>query len=297
ADAAMYRAKEQGRGGYALFQEQLHQRSMAHLTLDQEMRRGLARGEFSLAYQPVVALGTQEVVGAEALVRWRHPERGLVMPADFIPLAEETGFIVSLGQWVYCEALAQVQAWDARSDAPHLGAIAVNVSGQQLKEKRLSQQRREFRRAHQIAGSRVCIELTERVAMDPGEVTRDTLVAMREDGLNVAIDDFGTGYSSLAYLRSLPVTALKIDRQFVMGIGTTADAEAVVAAIIDMAHHLGLIVVAEGVETETQRDALLRLGCDLAQGYMWSPPLDAEAFCAWTAQHVGADLHVQAQFN
>ncbi len=281
ADAAMYRAKEDGRGRYAVFQQGLHERSLARLTMEGELRQGLQRGEFEVFLQPVLALASNEVIGAEALLRWRHPTRGLLNPGAFVPVAEESGLIVPLGQWAYGAALGHVAAFDADPDGPHLQTIAINLSSHQLRNPALDAERRSLIRRHGIAHNRICAELTETLVMDDSEVTRRTLQEMSDHGITIAIDDFGTGYSSLAYLHTLPVRILKIDRRFVAGVGTQPGADAIVAAIIEMAHRLGLTVIAEGVEEEVQRHTLVDLGCDAAQGFLWAKPMPADEFREW----------------
>ena len=280
ADAAMYRAKEEGRGSFAVFQEGLHERSLQYLTLETEIRQGLQRGEFEVYFQPIVDLATDAVFGAEALVRWNHPLRGLLAPDAFIPVAEETGLIVPLGQWVWGAAIAQLAVFDADPDGPRLGTLSINLSSHQLRSPNLDRERQALSRQHGIDPRRICIELTETVVMDESETTRGTLRAASQAGVKVAIDDFGTGYSSLAYLQTLPVSTLKIDRRFMAGVGTDASADAIVAAIVEMAHRPGLAVVAEGVEDEVQRQRPPALGSDPAERFPWArPPPAGRAPC------------------
>ncbi|HZU78738.1 MAG TPA: EAL domain-containing protein, partial [Acidimicrobiales bacterium] len=254
------------------------------LTLEADLRRAIDEGQLEVFFQPVVSLDTGLPTGAEALVRWHHPTRGLLRPADFIPAAEESGLIVPLGQWVYRCAMEQVAAWDADPAMPQLQTIAVNLSSQQLRERRLSLQRQQVVHDTGIDRRRICVEVTETVAMDNSPATRRTLDSMHRDGLQIAIDDFGTGYSSLAYLKSLPVTTVKIDRRFVADLGASPESGVIVAVIVDMARHLGLQVVAEGVETEEQRAMLTAMGAGAAQGFLWSKPLPAVEFADWWAR-------------
>src|SRR5579884_2777775 len=234
ADAAMYRAKDAGRARFAVFDDSLYHRSLEQLTLEADLRRAIDEGQLEVFFQPVVSLDTGLPTGAEALVRWHHPTRGLLRPADFIPAAEESGLIVPLGQWVYRCAMEQVAAWDADPAMPQLQTIAVNLSSQQLRERRLSLQRQQVVHDTGIDRRRICVEVTETVAMDNSPATRRTLDSMHRDGLQIAIDDFGTGYSSLAYLKSLPVTTVKIDRRFVADLGASPESGVIVAVIVDM---------------------------------------------------------------
>jgi diguanylate cyclase (GGDEF)-like protein/PAS domain S-box-containing protein len=283
ADAALFRAKEEGRARYAIFQERLHEKSVERLNLEEQLRRAIERDELRVYYQPIVALPSEEVVGAEALVRWQHPSRGLLGPAEFIHLAEETGLILPLGQWVFTRAISQIREWDDREDAPHLPTIAVNFSTKQLRHTRLSLERQRLVAAHRLSPSRICVEVTETAVMDDDDGTRRTLRMMEEAGVEIAIDDFGTGYSAFSYLQTLPVSTLKVDRSFVTGIGSSRESDAVVAAIIEMAHRLGLRTVAEGVEEDSQREKLVELGCDAVQGFLWTQPLPPDEFAKWCA--------------
>ena len=270
ADVAMYRAKEKGRSGYQLFTESMNVSALERLTLEADLRRALERDEFCLFYQPQFSANEEHIVGVEALVRWRHPTRGLVSPATFIPLAEETGLIVPLGDWVLEEACRQAAVWQAERRPLR---VSVNVAARQL-------QRPDF--AHYVAqtlaqaGLSPCwldLELTESVLIENAVQARGTLRALRAQGLRVSVDDSGTGYSSLSYLRLFPLDVLKIDRAFVRDLTRDAADQAVVRALIDLAHGLNLEVVAEGVETSDQRDCLSALGCDVFQGFLFSAPV------------------------
>ncbi|HTV12584.1 MAG TPA: EAL domain-containing protein [Acidimicrobiales bacterium] len=278
ADTAMYQAKDAGRNTYAIFDEGLHRRSIARLTLESELRRALERGEFEVYYQPVVEPVTGRPFAAEALIRWNHPTRGLVPPLDFIPVAEDSGLVRPIGNWVFEEAMAQLAAWDCASDGPRLQVLAVNLSAQQLDDPHTAGIVREAIERFGITPARVALEITESVLMADNASTRSSLRVFKDLGLRVAIDDFGTGYSSLAYLHTLPVTTVKVDRSFVSRLGSEDDSAPVVHSIIEMSHAMGLLVVAEGVEDELQRALVSDLGSDLAQGYYWARPMPAGEF-------------------
>ncbi|MHB1585412.1 MAG: sensor domain-containing protein, partial [Acidimicrobiales bacterium] len=283
ADTAMYQAKTAGRNRYELFDEELHRRSVLRLAIEADLREALNRHEFELYYQPVVDPATGRPRGAEALIRWRHPERGIVSPLEFIPVAEESGLIRPIGAWVFEQAVAQLVAWDADPAAPNLGVLSVNLSARQLDDPETPRLVRASLVRHGVAPSRICVEITESTMMSDDFNCRRAVAAFEELGLRVAIDDFGTGYSSLAYLHSLPVTTLKVDRAFVDRLGAADDSRPVVQAIVGMAHAMGLRVVAEGVADGERQRVVAELGCDLAQGYYWSPPLAAAEFEAWWA--------------
>jgi diguanylate cyclase (GGDEF)-like protein len=276
AGAAMRHAEQQGGNCYRFFSRTLNARSVQRLTIENELRRALDRDELRLVYQPKVRVRTGRGSAAEALVRWMHPERGLVSPGEFIPVAEESGLIVPLGEWVLRAACAQIRAWrDAGLRVPR---ISVNVSGEQFRAQQLSRTV-----AAALAGSGVdprhlALELTESAIMDDAPSNVRTLHELKDLGLMLSIDDFGTGYSSLSYLKRFPLDELKIDRSFVNGVDTDPDNHAIVAAIIAMAHGLGLTVVGEGVETEEQLAVLKLRGCDECQGFLFSKPIPPEAF-------------------
>ncbi|AHY47118.1 GGDEF: diguanylate cyclase (GGDEF) domain [Rubrobacter radiotolerans] len=274
ADLAMYRAKEDGKAGYKVFDAEMGTRTLRRVELESDLRRGLENGEFELHYQPVVSLPEGRITGFEALVRWRHPERGLVSPAEFIGLMEKTGLIVPLGRWVLEEACRDLKRWqDARPERWPL-EVCVNLSARQFRSPRLYS---EVARTVERAGVRpetVNLEITESVAMS-GATERETLKRLRELGVGLKIDDFGTGQSSLAYLKHLPVDALKICRIFAKDLARSATDREIVGAIVRLGHALGLRVIAEGVETPEQLEVFRQLGCDLAQGYLFSRPVPA----------------------
>ncbi|MCW2622063.1 MAG: hypothetical protein JWL64_1665 [Frankiales bacterium] len=281
ADAAMYRAKDLGRGRTAVFDAAIRARASARLEATTALRRALTEGELRLHYQPVVDLSDERLLGFEALVRWQHPEHGLLGPGAFIPDAEETGLIVPLGEWVLRTALEQSTRWAATGAVPTPPLMAVNVSARQLEEPHLAGMIAAALEASAFPPSALTLEITESVVMQ--DVLRNVqhLRALRDIGVHLSIDDFGTGYSSLVYLKRLPVTTLKIDREFVDGLGQDPHDSAIVAAVIALARALELRVVAEGVETPRQLAELRRLGCDAAQGFLFSRPLPADEAERW----------------
>ncbi len=286
ADAALYHAKS-GHGDFAFFEPQMHQRAVEQLRTESDLKGALARGELSLHWQPVVrgalVRGTTEVVGAEALVRWRHPKRGLVSPESFVPLAEDSGLIRALGDWTLERAVSQAGAWEREWRPQARGPlwVAVNVSAAELAEgDAFVRKVKSALEANRLPGERLELEVTERVLMPHLEENVTTLKRIGELGVRISIDDFGTGYSSLAYLRQLPIQKLKIDRAFLRGIETDAASEAIARTIASLACTLGMSVAAEGVETADQLEKLLALGCSEWQGHYFSEPLDAAAFAA-----------------
>jgi diguanylate cyclase (GGDEF)-like protein len=274
ADASMYRAKEMGRNHYAFYSADLNTRNERRLTLETHLRRALDNDEFAVHYQPLVETTSGRIVGVEALLRWQSPALGSVTPAEFIPVAEESGLIVPIGSWVLDQACRQAVAWSDAGLAPV--SVAVNLSTRQMHGKALLKSVLGSLAESGIAPQRLCLEITESLAMQNIEAVSLTLHALREMGIEISIDDFGTGHSSLGYLKRLPIHTLKIDRSFVSDIPQDEDDMAIAAAIIAMAHRLKLKVVAEGVETEAQRDFLRGQRCDLMQGYLFSRPLPAE---------------------
>jgi diguanylate cyclase len=251
------------------------------LELARDLRAALEEGGagLSLHYQPNVAGDAARVLGVEALLRWQHPRRGAIGPNDFIPVAERFGIIMSLGDWVIDEACRQIAEW--RSLGLRL-PVAINLSVQQLRQpEALLQRLQQALKRHQLDVSQLSCEITESVAMEDAAATERVLQRLGELGVSLSIDDFGTGYSSLSYLRRLPVSQLKIDRSFIQDLETSADARAIVMAVIDLAHALGLEVVAEGVETQGQADVLRAKRCDKLQGYFFARPMSAAALTAW----------------
>jgi diguanylate cyclase (GGDEF)-like protein/PAS domain S-box-containing protein len=281
ADTAMYQAKKEGRNTYALFDQDLHRRSVFRLTMETELRQALALGQFEVRYQPSVDPVSERPVGAEALIRWHHPRLGLVSPVEFIPVAEETGLIIPIGRWVFDQAMSQLASWDAEADGPRLEVLAVNLSARQLDDAETVEMVRHAVQSNGVAPSRVSVEITESTVMTDSASTRLSLESFQELGVRVAIDDFGTGYSSLAYLHTLPVTTLKIDRSFTQRLGTADDSLPIVKAIIEMSRVLGLRVVAEGVSDARRRALVAELGVDAAQGFYWAAPLASGEFAEW----------------
>jgi diguanylate cyclase (GGDEF)-like protein len=272
ADAAMYRAKERGRARHEVFDRDLHERAMSRLLTEQELRHALADGQLRVHYQKQVDLATGQTVGLEALVRWQHPVRGLVGPADLVPIAEETGLIVPIGAWVLERACEDA--------APRPDSVSVNLSPRQLADPSLVDTVRAALRTTGLPPERLCLEITEGVLLDDSENTTAVLHALHHLGVRLAIDDFGTGYSALSYLKRFPFDELKIDQSFVAGLGDGAPDDAIVAATITMAHALGMIVNAEGVETEAQLRRLRLLGCDRAQGFFLARPVPLDVLDA-----------------
>jgi diguanylate cyclase (GGDEF)-like protein/PAS domain S-box-containing protein len=287
ADTAMYHAKSAGRNNVQFFTAAMNEEASARLTFENSLRQAVEHGEFELHFQPQIELESGRLVGVEALVRWRHPQQGLISPLEFIPLAEETGLIVPLGEWVLDRALRQLAAWrDSGIDGLRM---AVNLSAHQLRNPAFASSVAEALEIHRIPPERLELEITESAAMDDPQATIEQLGRLRRMGIDLAIDDFGTGYSSLAYLKLLPIRRLKLDRSFVMDIEHDANDAAICSATIALAHSLGLGVVAEGVETEAQRDYLARLDCDIVQGYLFSRPLparEAEAYLRRAHPHL-----------
>jgi len=282
ADLAMYDAKEAGRNTYRYFNQQVHDSSVHRLAIERDLRSALQRGEFELFYQPLMPTRGSEAVGAEALLRWHSPRNGLVAPEHFIAVAEHTGLIVEIGEWVLRSACTQLAAWHAQGW--HSLRIAVNVSPRQFRGERLLRSVRECLREHALPPGSLQIEVTEGLLIRNQPEVRATLQALSELGVRLAMDDFGTGYSSLSYLKRFPFDALKIDREFVRDVATDPDDRALVTAAIRLGHGLGLTVVAEGVETAEQLAFLAEQGCELVQGFYFSPPLPAGEFAArWLA--------------
>lgn len=270
ADAAMYRAKDNGKGRWELFDEVMRATALERLETENALHRALDRGELRVHYQPVISLRDGRCIGAEALVRWAHPERGLLTPVQFIDLAEESGLIVPVGQWVIEEACRRSVAWQTRHGAPFL--VSVNLSGGQLSSPELT---RDVTAALDRTGADpagLCFEITESVLMHDVGTTIEAISALKALGVTLSIDDFGTGYSSLGYLKRFPVDVVKVDRSFTDGLATESEDSAIVAAVVSLGHALGLTVIAEGVETERQLAELRALGCDAAQGYLFAPP-------------------------
>ena len=283
ADAAMYRAKESGRNRYEFYSSEMNARSLQRLNLESNLRRALERGEYLLHYQPKASLATREITGFEALLRWTAGGEKLVSPADFVPLLEDTGLIVPVGEWVIEAACRQLVTWREAGVQPV--PIAINLSARQFRDKNLAATIERILRAHEVDPRLIEIELTESSLMVNTDEAVRTLSHLKSLGVRLSIDDFGTGYSSLAYLRRFPLDTLKIDRSFVNDVTTHADVANITRAVIDMSHNLGLKVVAEGVETEAQLAFLDAAGCGEMQGYYFSRPMPAADSLQWLREH------------
>jgi EAL domain-containing protein (putative c-di-GMP-specific phosphodiesterase class I) len=270
----MYRAKAAGKGRFEIFTDTMQKAVVSQLELEVDLQRAIEDGEFFIHYQPLIDLGSGQTVAVEALARWRHPWRGVVPPAEFIPAAEKTGAIISVGRWVLQRACEQVRAWQDAKGGPALG-LAVNLSARQLKDPGLVEDVINAVASSGLEPTGILLEMTESVLMDDLEKTIPILQQLKALGLMLAADDFGTGYSSLSYLRQLPVDTLKIDRSFISGLGKEREA-ALVETIVNMGRSLKLEVVAEGIEDDVQLAALKRMGCELGQGYLFAQPMPAD---------------------
>ncbi len=276
ADVAMFSAKELGRGRVEVFDESMRERTVRRLELETSLRRALVQGEFRVHYQPLVHFERSEVIGFEALVRWEHPERGLTPPDEFLPTAEETGLIVPIGAWVLQEACAQAARWAAETSNRGPLTVSVNLSARQLADPDIVTVVESAVAAAGLDPSLLVLEVTETVLMENRDRAIAVLQALAAQGVHIGIDDFGTGQSSLGYLKVLPVHVLKIDQSFIDGLGKDPEDSAIVAAVVTLAHALGLTVTAEGIETSGQLQALRELGCDLGQGYYFARPQPGE---------------------
>lgn len=278
ADMAMRAAKRAGGGQCVVFDMNQERSALEQVTLQNELRHAAELGQLQLYYQPKIDAHRGVIRGVEALLRWMHPQRGMVSPAVFIPIAERSGLIHQLGQWVIEESCRQMRAW---ADAGIRLRVAINVSAHQLRRDDFVASIEQALERHQIEPSQLLCEITESILMEDFERTRRVFEGLGRLGVYLSIDDFGTGYSSLSYLRQLPAQQLKIDRSFVNDLETSTDARAIVDAVVRLAHALGLRVVAEGVETAGQRDVLRQLECDELQGYFYAKPMPADALEAW----------------
>lgn len=276
ADIAMYRAKALGKGRYSVFDREMYAQTIHLSQIETDLRLALERKEFILYYQPIISLQTGRVNGFEALLRWQHPNKGLILPGDFIATAEDTGLIVPIGEWVLREACQQLSIWlEKFPDASSLH-ISVNLSSRQIKQFDFVDKLRKILADTGLNGKNLRLEITETMLMDRGEKTIELLTQIKEQKIQLSIDDFGTGYSSLSYLHRFPIDALKIDRSFVSLINANGENCEIVKTIITLAHSLGMISIAEGVETIYQLNYLKELGCEAAQGYFFSKPINAQ---------------------
>lgn len=291
ADIALYRAKAGGRNRYAVFDTTMSASALSRAVLERELTHAIEAGELCLYYQPKVALTTGRPLGLEALVRWDHPERGLIPPDDFIPLAEDTGLIVPLGAWVLREACRQLKEWQRAIPATRELRIGVNLSMCQIEDARFLDFVRETLDTTGLPASSLQLEVTESMLAHDTTRTIATLSSLRELGIQVAIDDFGTGYSSLSYLTHFPVDTVKIDQGFVRAINERTDNAAIIQAIVSLAQTFSLEVVAEGIETLEDQKRLSDLGCTVGQGYLFSHPLAAADVSQWLADRLGDESH------
>jgi diguanylate cyclase (GGDEF)-like protein/PAS domain S-box-containing protein len=287
ADAAMFRvkARNQGGGSYLFFDTSLHEQAVSRLWLENELRRAIDLEEFRLVYEPIYDLADRRITGMEALIRWQHPERGLLPPSAFIEVAEDCDLIVPIGRWVLHEACEQLAAWNLRRDPaqPRL-TVSVNLSPRQLHHDHLVNDVTDSLRHSRLRPEQLCLEVTETAVHEAPKVSQAVLSRVSDLGVQIALDDFGTGYSSLGHLRRIPVNALKIDRAFVNGLEHAGGDSAIVTAVVTMAHALDMITIGEGIETDAQYKHLRTLGCDQGQGYLFAEPVPAAAF---EALHLG----------
>jgi diguanylate cyclase (GGDEF)-like protein len=289
ADVAMYRAKEKGGNTFQLYHPEMNKRSLHRLNLEIQLRKAVEREEFTVYYQPLVDLGTGTLFGMESLLRWNHPEWGIVSPGEFIPLAEETGLIVPLGKWVLKQACRQTKYWSLMG-FPKL-CVSVNISMSQFHQPNFVQLIQETLQETQLHPSQLCLEITESVAMKNVSYIMETMDKLKELGVQISIDDFGTGYSSLSYLKKFRVHTLKIDQSFIRDITVDEDSAAIVTALIAMSRKLKIKSLAEGVETPEQLQFLKEHGCDEIQGYIYSEPLSAEDFETLIKERKTLTLH------
>ena len=285
AGAALYKAKRSGGANYQFYTADIHDRASRRLSLETTLRRAIQNHEFLLHYQPKVSVDSLEITGVEALIRWHHPQLGLVSPAEFIPLAEDTGLIISIGEWVLKEACLQNKRWQTQGFAPI--RTAVNISARQLHDQGFADTVIRILKETNLAPQYLELELTESSIMQNAELAANVLSRLKSMGIYCSIDDFGTGFSSLASLKRLPINALKIDKSFVSEAPSEPDDAALVMAIVTLAHNLRLKVIAEGVETEEQLRLLHLLRCDEIQGFLFSKPLPADAFVSLLDSHSG----------
>nr|WP_249160376.1 EAL domain-containing protein [Actinospica acidithermotolerans] len=284
----MFESKDhcRGGGGYQFFTTAVREQAVSRLAVETELRQALGRGEFRLVYEPVYDLRRRRPVGMEALIRWRHRHRGLLAPADFIEVAEDTGLIIPIGRWVLSEACRTLARWNRLRGSEKPGfTMAVNLSARQISDPTLVGDVADVLHRFDVEPRRLCLEVTETAVHDAPLSADGVLGGLSALGVRIALDDFGTGYSSLRHLRRVPVDILKIDRMFVNGLDQPGEDRAIIGAVIAMAHSLGMTTVGEGIETEAQYAQLLELGCDLGQGYLLSQPLPPEQF---------ADIYVGA---
>jgi EAL domain-containing protein (putative c-di-GMP-specific phosphodiesterase class I) len=285
ADIAMHAAKRSGGNRFEFYTPELRGVAKSSRGLAAELRLAIKNSELFVLYQPVFDLRSGSMLGAETLVRWRHADRGVISPAEFIPVAERRGLIGAIGDFVLNEACRQIAAWTSADTCPEQLTIGVNVSGRELRDPELVKRVAATLNRHGVAPSRLVLEITESVMLGELGAAHRAIEGLAELGVRIALDDFGTGYSTLAHLRQLQTDILKIDRSFVSQLGAQSRDREIIAAVTGMAHALGMTVVAEGVETEAQRDELTAIGCDAAQGYLFARPLTSDALATmWGPQ-------------
>lgn len=298
ADTAMYHAKAAGKSQYAFFDREMHENILKTLQLETALRYAIERNEFFVVYQPIISLETSGLTGFEALIRWKHPERGIVSPLEFISIAEDSGFIIKLGKWILDQACRQVKKWQTELNIAEKLTISVNVSSKQLIDENFVEDVLQVLKDARLAPTQLKLEITESVVMESIETTKNILEKLREAGIRLSIDDFGTGYSSLSYLHRLPINTLKIDRSFINNMENGNENTEIVRTIIMLAKSLGMSVTAEGIETAEQFSQLRALGCDYGQGYFFAKPLETESagemisrsFCINDTAATGSDL-------
>ena len=289
ADTAMYAAKAKGRGNIQIFRPEMHHAAKERLHIASELGAAITKGELSLHYQPIVQLDTGRIIGAEALVRWQHPERGLLMPADFIPVAEDSGHIIELGHWVVQSAIGQLRAWtDAYPAAPF--QLHVNLAPVEVRWPGMAEFVRKALEDHGVKPNRLALEISETGLMTGDVAGLEALVSLKKLGVGVEVDDFGTGYSSISYLRRLPIDTVKVDQSLIRDISTDEQQVTFVLAILRLIDSVGLRTIVEGIETIDQRDQLQRLGCVYGQGFYFSEPIAAAELSSLLADQQSASL-------
>ncbi len=275
ADIAMYRAKSAGKARFEIFDPEMHTRAVSLLHLENDLRRAIQRNELLLHYQPIVSLENGEMIGFEALARWHHPQRGTIPPNEFIPVAEDTGLIIPIGEWVLREACRQMRAWEAMYETISPLMISVNLSGRQLEQHDLVEMIEAVLAETEMNPNCLRLEITESIIMQNAEKAIEKIARIRALGIRISIDDFGTGYSSLSYLHRFPIDTLKVDRSFINSINDDTENSEIVRSIIMLAHNLGIEVIAEGVETREQLNYLQEIKCGYGQGYYYSRPVNS----------------------
>ena len=278
ADNAMYKAKEKGRNRYCVFDQTMHKEALKTLLIQTDLKKALIKEEFILYYQPIISLSTQELIGFEALVRWNHPQEGLIPPIEFISLAEETGLIIDLGNWVFFEACRQAQVWKKQYEKAASLKISINLSGHQINEVNLVENIDRICNLTQLDPKFIRMEITENILIKNHQIINELFQQIKERKIQICIDDFGTGYSSLSYLHNFELDILKIDKSFIQRNLNELKTIKILKTIIDVAYNFGMDVVAEGIETEQQSKILQDLGCKLGQGYFFGHPLNAKIF-------------------